>query len=164
LVSERRLHLQLGVGACVASGLLIFLAIPQWVAAPSNIKNIILSPLFWPYALAGCTGVVGLGLIASGLRMPAAADDRPTTPEEGPGALGRLLGMAVIMVMTMYLLPRLGMVWTSMLCFVLTAFLVKTRHPKLAVVCAVVIPLALYAFFAHVAGVAIPQGHFVRLP
>jgi len=32
------------------------------------------------------------------------------------------------------------------------------------VVCAVLIPLVLYVFFAHIAGVAIPQGDFVRLP
>ena len=163
-MSERRLHLQLGVGACVASLFLIFIAIPQWVATPSNIKNIFLSPLFWPLVLAGCTGLVGLGLVVSGLRTPAAPHEGAAVPEEGPGAWVRLLGMGLIMVGTMYLLPRLGMVWTSMLCFVLTAFLVKTRHPVLAVICAIVIPLILYAFFAHVAGVAIPQGDFVRLP
>lgn len=163
-MSERRLNLQLGVGACVASGLLILLAIPQWVAAPSNIKNIILSPVFWPYVLSGCTGVVGLGLIASALRGTDPQEHAAADREEGPGAWVRLLGMALIMVATMYLLPRLGMVWTTMLCFAITAFLVKTRHPVLAVICAVIIPLVLYAFFAHVAGVAIPQGDFVRLP
>jgi len=31
--------------------------------------------------------------------------------------LHQLLGMALIMGGTMYLLPRLGMVWTSVLCF-----------------------------------------------
>ena len=53
---------------------------------------------------------------------------------------------------------------TSMLIFVATALLVRTRHPKTALVCAVIVPLVLYAFFAHVAGVAIPQGNFMRLP
>ena len=68
------------------------------------------------------------------------------------------------MILTMVALPRLGMVWTCMLVFVATAFMFRTRYPKAAVVCAVVVPLVLYAFFAHVAGVAIPQGEFVRLP
>jgi hypothetical protein len=164
-VSERRLQLQLGIGACLASAFLVFVAIPTWVATPSNIKNVFLSPVFWPYVLAGCTGVVGLGLITAGARMAEApAEERADAHDEGMGAWVRLLGMALIMVMTMYLLPRLGMVWTSMLCFAMTAFLVKTRHPVAAMICAVVIPLALYAFFAHVAGVAIPQGDFVRLP
>jgi len=56
------------------------------------------------------------------------------------------------------------MVWTAMIVFLLTAFLFRTRHPITALICAVVIPLALYLFFAKVAGVAIPQGIFVRLP
>jgi len=164
-VSERRLQMQLGIGACLASAFLVFVAIPNWVAAPSNIKNVFLSPVFWPYVLAGCTGVVGLGLIAAGFRMAEGpSEDATEAHDEGMGAWVRLLGMALIMAGTMVLLPRLGMVWTSMLCFALTAFLVKTRHPVAAVICAVVIPLALYAFFAHVAGVAIPQGNFVRLP
>jgi len=76
----------------------------------------------------------------------------------------RLLGMAVIMVLTMIALPTLGMVWTSMLVFLFCAFMFQTRYPKTAIICAVIIPLVLYAFFAHVAGVAIPQGEFVRLP
>ncbi len=157
--------MQLGIGACLASAFLIFAAIPNWVAAPSNIKNILLSPMFWPYVLAGCTGVVGLGLIAAGYRTAEGpSEDFVDAHDEGMGAWVRMIGMALIMVGTMALMPRLGMVWTSMLCFALTAFLVKTRHPVAAVICAVVLPLVLYAFFAHVAGVAIPQGNFVRLP
>jgi hypothetical protein len=157
--------MQLGIGACLASAFLVFVAIPNWVAAPSNIKNVFLSPVFWPYVLAGCTGVVGLGLIAAGFRMAEGLSEE-TAKAHDAGMVGwlRLLGMALIMAGTMFLLPRLGMVWTSMMCFALTAFLVKTRHPVGAVICAIVIPLALYAFFAHVAGVAIPQGNFVRLP
>ena len=69
-----------------------------------------------------------------------------------------------IMIVTMLLLPLLGMVWTSMAVFVATAFLMRTRHPLTAMACAILVPLVLYAFFAHVAGVAIPQGEFVRLP
>ncbi len=72
--------------------------------------------------------------------------------------------MAVITTATVLVMPRLGLVWTAMVTFVATAFLVKTNHPRSALVCAVLIPLVLYVFFAHIAGVAIPQGDFVRLP
>ncbi|MGQ3486317.1 tripartite tricarboxylate transporter TctB family protein [Roseovarius pacificus] len=163
-MTNRTIQLQLGIGACVAALFLIFHAIPAWVSAPSNISNIILSPLFWPYTLAGVTILAGLGLIAAGLRAPS--DDAPVnTPiDDTPAAWVRLASMAAIMTATMFLLPRLGMVWTSMLVFATTAFLFKTRHPLTAMICAVAVPLVLYAFFAHVAGVAIPQGHFVRLP
>ena len=51
-----------------------------------------------------------------------------------------------------------------MVVFFVFALLVRTSHPKTALVAAVAVPLVLYLFFAHVAGVAIPQGDFVRLP
>lgn len=163
-MTNRSVQLQLGLGACIAALFLIFVAIPQWVAAPSNIRNIFLSPLFWPYALAGFTALAGLGLVAAGLRD--SGDETPLNEalEDPARAWVRLAGMAAIMIVIMYLLPRLGMVWTCMLAFAATAFLVRTRHPIAALICAVAVPLVLYAFFAHVAGVAIPQGTIVRLP
>ncbi len=163
-MTERHLQLRLGIFAVLASVFLIFYAIPGWVSSPSNVRNVVLSPLFWPYALAGFTALTGLGLVAAGLRASEAGEPL-NPPSEDPGAAWtRLLVMAGIMGVTMFLLPRLGMVLTSMLVFAATAFLVRTRHPKTALVCAVVIPLLLYAFFAHVAGVAIPQGEVLRLP
>lgn len=163
-MTDRAVQLRLGLAAIVGAAFLALYAIPNWVSAPSNVRNIILSPLFWPYALAGLTAITGAGLLAAGLRTPR--DGPPlNTPSAAPGAAYlRLAGMAVLMVLTMVLLPRLGMVWTTMLLFAATAFLVRTRHPVAAVVCAIVIPLVLYAFFAHVAGVAVPQGEFLRLP
>lgn len=150
--------LALGLGA-----LLLFYLIPVWVSSPSNVRNIVLSPRFWPYALTGFTVLVGLGLLASSRAQDdqTVVNDQIDDPVQG---WARLAAMAVIMVCTMWLLPRLGMVWACMLAFLATAFLMRTRHPKTALICAVTVPLALYAFFAHVAGVAIPQGNFVRLP
>lgn len=141
--------------------------IPRWVSSPSNVSNIILSPTFWPYVLTVLTGLIALGLLLVGWRM---VDNEPVEQEQeqeqssDKAAWMRLLALAVIMGLTMFALPRLGMVWTAMVVFIATAFLFKTRHPIIAIACAVVIPLFLYLFFAHVAGVAIPQGEFVRLP
>lgn len=163
-MTNRSVQLQLGIGACIASLFLIFVAIPGWVASPSNVRNIILSPLFWPYVLAGMTGLAGLGLLAVGWFSEEDGVPLNDSAENPRAAWLRLLGLGAIMIVTMLLLPRIGMVWTSMLAFVATAFTVRTRHPIAAVICAIVIPLVLYAFFAHVAGVAIPQGNFVRLP
>ena len=163
-MTHRSVQLQLGIGACLAALFLVFVAIPTWVAAPSNVANPVLSPVFWPYTLAGFTGLSGLGLIAAGLRSPAGDTAINDPIDDAPQGWLRLAGMAVIMSATMFLLPRLGMVWTCMLAFAATAFLVRTRHPVTAIICAVLVPLVLYAFFAHVAGVAIPQGNVVRLP
>lgn len=163
-MEDRSIQIQLGIGAIAASVFLIAVAIPFWVSSPSNVPNIILSPLFWPNVLSVLTGLIGAGLILTSLaRSRPEASPEPDV-DDRPAAFRRLAIMAVIMAATVLVMPRLGLVWTAMITFVATAFLVKTKHPKAAVVCAVLIPLALYVFFAHIAGVAIPQGDFVRLP
>lgn len=165
-MSLKSLHLRLGIATCLASVFLIFFAIPRFVSSPTNVGNIVLSPLFWPYVLAGLAGLMGLGLLYTSFRAGAEplADEDDQPDPEGAAPWARLAALAVIMILTMYALPRLGMVWASMLAFAACAFLFRTRHPVAALVCAVVVPLLLYAFFAHVAGVAVPQGNFVRLP
>ncbi len=159
----RNLHRQslIGIVAIVASVFLIVVAIPGWVSSPSNVSNIILSPLFWPYTLAGLTGLVGIGMVLTGRHSREDIGEQGTAPA---GGFFRLAAMAAVMVIYMYLLPRLGMVWASMLAFAATAYIVRCSNPRIAAVAAVVVPLLLYAFFAHVAGVAIPQGELVRLP
>lgn len=162
-VSLQDLNTRLGLIALLVAGFLAFIAIPNWVSSPSNVRNIVLSPTFWPYILSGILALTGLGLLVTKNR-PDRSD--PIDEDEGRGTAPwlRLAGLAVIMVLTMYALPRLGMVWTCMLAFAACAFMFRTRYPVTALVCAVVIPLVLYAFFAHVAGVAVPQGEIVRLP
>lgn len=162
-MSPKAIQTRLGAGTCVLALFLAFVGIPKWVSSPSNVGNIVLAPTFWPYVLTAIAGISGVGLIMSGMR-----ETETEMLDDGPEVKGqpwlRLVALAGIMVLTMFGLPRLGMVWTAMLVFAVTAFLFRTRHPRAALVCAVLIPLGLYLFFAHVAGVAIPQGNFVRLP
>lgn len=162
-MTARKMHIQLGIGALALAALLLLYLIPSWVSSPSNVRNIILSPRFWPYALTLFTALTGLGLLLNARAQDDRARVNPPIPDPAMG-WARLAAMAAMMLAIMWLLPRLGMVWTCMLAFAATAFLMRTRHPVTAVVCAVLVPLALYAFFAHVAGVAIPQGELVRLP
>lgn len=161
-MTAKQIQNRLGTGACIAALFLIFIAIPNWVSSPSNVSNIVLSPTFWPYTLSAITGLTGLGLIAAGRRASTKPLDEE--PDGSAQSWTRLAALGAIMIVTMFALPRLGMVWTCMLVFAATAILFKTRHPVTALICAITIPLALYAFFAHVAGVAIPQGNYVRLP
>lgn len=165
-MTTKSLHLRVGIATVLAAVFLAAYAIPHFVFSPSNVRNIILSPAFWPYVLAGLTALVGLGLIATAFLSDLTGFDTEPEIDYSAGAAPwmRLAGLAVIMGLIMLGLPTLGMVWTCMLAFVACAFLFRTRHPVAALVCAVVVPLLLYAFFAHVAGVAIPQGEFVRLP
>ena len=165
-MSQKSLHLRLGIAATLFALFLLFYAIPNFVFAPSNVGNIILSPKFWPYVLTGLTAIVGVSLLFNALTTASNEpfEDEETIHSEGSAPWIRLGALAVIMVLVMVGLPRLGMVWTTMLAFAACAFMFRTRHPIAAVISAVVVPLLLYAFFAHVAGVAIPQGNFVRLP
>lgn len=165
-MTTKSLHLRIGLAAVLGAAFLALYAIPTFVFSPSNVNIIVLAPTFWPYVLSGITALVGLGLIATSFFSDLSGFDTEDTIElsEGPAPWLRLVALAVIMALTMFGLPRLGMVWTCMLAFVACAFLFRTRHPYMALVCAVVVPLLLYAFFAHVAGVAVPQGNFVRLP
>ena len=162
-MSLRVLQLRLGLGACLVALLLVFIAIPTWVSSPSNVSNLVLSPTFWPYTLAALTGLTGIGLILSSRAFSVSRTVYSDEQIDGNPWI-RLAVLAVIMLATMALLPRLGMVWTCIPVFASLALMLKTQHRVIALVCAVVIPLILYAFFAHVAGVAIPQGDFVRLP
>jgi len=157
----RTLQVGLGVAALVIAGILGLVAIPFFVSSPSNVRNIVLSPVFWPYTLTGLTALAGALLILTGWRETDLLEDEDSA---APGAALRLGGLAAIMVAVMLLLPWLGMPLTTMFAFVATAFLYRTRHPVVALICAVLVPLALYAFFAHVAGVAVPQGELIRLP
>lgn len=153
---------QVGIAAIVMAAFLLLVGIPYGVAKPSNIRNIVLSPTFWPQILAGLLALAGIGLLITA---------RSSEPREFEGSLldvgggvSRLAGVAILMGAYYWLIPLLGMVWASMLAFGGVAALVQTRHPLAAAASAVVIPLLLYAFFAHVATVAVPQGEFVRLP
>ena len=118
----------------------------------------------WPWTLSGLTGLVGAGMVFNALREPKPFEPPVSDVTDKRAAWIRLLTIAFVMLLTMLALPRIGMVWTSMLMFAASAFLVRTGHPRTALISAVVVPLVLYAFFAYVAGVAIPQGDFVRLP
>ncbi len=155
-------HRQIGVAAILFAIFLYLVGIPYGVTSPSNVQNIVLSPLFWPRILAALLALGGIGLLLTSRRLD---NENHESFLGGVGGAPIRLGlMAVLMVLYVLAAPVIGMVWTSMLAFAALAFLIKTRHPVAAVLAAVFVPLILYAFFAHVAGVAIPQGDFVRLP
>jgi len=165
-LDDRTINRHLGIGAIAVALLLAGYAIPAWVYSPSNVRNIVLSPLFWPYILTGITALVGLALLAASFRTEPAAPENSEMSAVGDrrSALLRIGLLAVVMVGATFAMPWLGMVWTMMLVFAAVALLVRTAHPVTALIAAVVLPLVLYTFFLHVAGVAIPQGEFVRLP
>ena len=161
-VMTRRAHLHIGVFSILFSAFLYLVGIPHGITSPSNVGNIVLSPLFWPQILAGILAVGGVALVVTSRQFEKGRDRGLLGGIEG-GVL-RLLSMGGLMVVYVLLTPWLGMVWTSMFAFAAVAFLIRTRHKRSAALASVLVPLLLYAFFAHVAGVAVPQGELVRLP
>ena len=151
-----------GLFSLILSLFLFFVAIPFGVTAPSNVTKVVLSPVFWPEVLSILLGITGIALMFAGRTTTdvESEDNEPATK----GSYQRLLLLAVLMCAYIFAIPNLGLVWTSMIAFVALAVLIKSSHPKTAVISAIVIPLILYLFFAHVAGMAIPQGDFLRLP
>jgi hypothetical protein len=151
-----------GLFSLILSLFLFFVAIPFGVTAPSNVTKVVLSPVFWPEVLSILLGITGIALMFAGRTTTdvESEDNEPATK----GSYQRLLLLAVLMCAYIFAIPKLGLVWTSMIAFVALAVLIKSSLPKTAVISAIVIPLILYLFFAHVAGMAIPQGDFLRLP
>ncbi len=159
---SRKSHFQIGIGAIAFAVFLILIGIPYGITSPSNVRFLVLSPVFWPYTLAGLLAIAGLGMVLTSRMLDNQGYESFLAGIEG-GPL-RLALLAVLLVGYVLVMPFLGMVWASMIAFVLLAFLIKTHHPVAAVVAGIAVPLILYAFFAHVAGVAVPQGELVRLP
>lgn len=144
------------------SVLLIVFVIPHWVIKPSNVKILVLSPDFWPYIVAALMLIGGIALLAQYwfiTRAYATIED-----ERVAGGGLRTTLVAVLMVAYYLIIPALGMVWSSVIAYIAFVAIVGLPRKVATVIAAILLPLALYAFFAHAAGVPIPQGKFLNLP
>lgn len=155
----------------MAFGLFVWLvAIPAEITSPSNVPKLVLSPIFWPRIVSWIIIFLGAILTFTQILMPAeASQSTPAAPDEvddDPGLMGwlRLAATGLVMVGLVELTAILGLVWTSMLAFAALSVIIKSSRPVLSLIVAIALPLALYVFFNHVAGVAVPQGQFIRLP
>ena len=165
----------LGLSIIAFAAFISLVAIPYGINSPANVDIIFLSPKFWPLIIAFVVALLGALLVLEHLvsrrnSADTAKSGTETVNEEVAAERSeltpwlRLAGIGALMAGLILATPKLGMVWTSMVCFVLFGVLVRTPRPITTAVVAVVLPLVLYAFFNHVAGVPVPQGDFVRLP
>ena len=154
-------------GAGVALlGLLIFTVLIPWgIDQPGNVEHMALAPDFWPQIIAVIMMVLG---VLQAIR-PAPDDDDDDDEDTGedsgrwlhrvPGlavALGALFGFYV-------LIPTLGMVVPGMAVILGLMAFGGERRWLLAAAVAAGVPLLLYVFFVHVAGIPIPLGVFEAL-
>ena len=150
----------LGVLCSVIAIFLWFYAIPQWVSAPSNVSRLVLSPTFWPLIIAALIGLCGAYLLFIDNRQTADEIESLEQPENRTTGFIRLFMAAVAMVLFLISVETAGF----MILFLVMIFIVTQTISIRFFVIAVILPVALYGFFAHVASVAIPQGEWMQLP
>ena len=151
-----------GVGVALL-GLLIFTVLIPWgIDQPGNVEHMALAPDFWPQIIAVIMMVLG---VLQAVRPVPDDDDEDTGGDSGhwlhrlPGlavALGALFGFYV-------LIPTLGMVVPGTAVILGLMIFGGERRWPLAAAVAAGVPLLLYAFFVHVAGIPIPLGIFEAL-
>lgn len=164
-VIKKDLNFRLGIFSICASVFLFGYAIPNLIYSPSNIKQIVLAPTFWPYIVAFFIALTGIALLFKPADTSEDTDNNSHYDSSNTRkAYTRLFVLGFIMTITMIVISKVGMVWTCMGVFLTLTFYFGTRYKKSALICSILIPMSLYVFFAHVAGVAIPQGEFLRLP
>ncbi|MEM7177031.1 MAG: tripartite tricarboxylate transporter TctB family protein [Pseudomonadota bacterium] len=149
----------------LALAALLFL-IPTGVQAPSTVEQAALSPDFWPKVIAWTT-LVAAGLLlvetlgAARMSAPGPTED-PETSYDHSFVVGLLRALALIVVLFIYsmTLERYGIVVPSIVLLPLIMLFFGERNPLTIGVLSLVLPLALYGFFRHAAGISIPLGVF----
>ncbi len=154
----------IGVGVIALGAALALIGVPEGVVTPRNVRILVLSPAFWPAILAWVMVLLGIVLCVQAWRGKSAAGETGEAAMPSPQGLARLLALGVGSIAFCAFATTLGLVWSSMIAFAAVMLLIGMTHRMAAIILAVLLPLALYAFFAHVALVPIPQGIFVRLP
>ena len=151
----------IGAGVTLLGLLIFFVLIPWGIDRPGNVEHAALAPDFWPQIIA----VTMMALGALQALRPVPDDDDEGGAESGPW-LHRLPGLAAALgaLFGFYaLVPSLGMVVPgAALILGLTVFGGERRW-LLAGAVAAGVPVLLYAFFVHVAGIPIPLGVFETL-
>ncbi|MBU2966764.1 tripartite tricarboxylate transporter TctB family protein [Amphritea sp. 2_MG-2023] len=154
----------LSFGFCLffAALALMFYIIPFAVMTPNNVAHAVLSPKFWPNAIAWMLLLLGGGMLIKAFLY---REEREATTGIAIGKWLRLAVFAAFLAAFYLLLPELGMIWGGSLAYLIFSLLIcRTEHRVAAVCVGLMLPIALYMFFYHIAGVDIPQSDFMRLP
>ncbi|MCQ0988246.1 tripartite tricarboxylate transporter TctB family protein [Jiella marina] len=160
---SRRIEFVLSAFIVVFGLLLCFVAIPLGVDTPSSMRSILLSPAFWPTILA--VGLTAAGVLLGIAQLRRKREDVGDVFEPLVGSeILRLVGFVVLAVIYFEAIAFIGMVWASVLAFAAFVFLTGAPNKIIGLAAALILPILLFAFFYHVAGVNIPQSDVLRLP
>ncbi|MGF1445974.1 MAG: tripartite tricarboxylate transporter TctB family protein [Pikeienuella sp.] len=154
----------LALGTVALALALLSVVIPEGVVVGPGLPWILRGDL-WPTVIASCLLAAGAGLgLATYLADPAPEPGDDATQAASAPGLMRLVGLGAVLLGLAFGVGTFGMVWTSLLGFWAIALLIRARPLWVALLVGALLPLLLYGFFSHFAGVPIPQGIFIRLP
>lgn len=154
----------IGIFAMLMALTLLLYLIPEYVARPQAVRSIVLSPVFWPTVIAWMMLLVGGGIMVS-QHLDRDSEKNVTSCPKTAIVSVRVIMFFVFLAAYYLLIPALGMVWSSSLAFIVFSIVIcGTEYRKTAIVMGLLLPISLYAFFYHVAGVNIPQNEMLRLP
>lgn len=161
---SRRNEIVIGLAVMAISAMVLWWLIPAYVALPRRPPIKALQPSFWPKIICWIMLLCGAALALRAAMTPPPPDAIVEKPTASNGELLRLAVLMVILGGAYFALPVLGMVWVCMVVFIFLVLMTGGKNMAWGIVVSVALPLLLYFFFTKVAGVAIPQGQFVRLP
>ncbi|MDO6564375.1 tripartite tricarboxylate transporter TctB family protein [Amphritea sp. 1_MG-2023] len=158
-------ELYLGFAIFISAILLMIFIIPFAVVTPNHVAHAVLSPSFWPNAIAWMLLLLGGGILIKTALYKENKEKVSSVFNEEVFKWLRLALFASFLAVFYWLLPDLGMIWGSSVAYLIFSLLIcRTQHRVAAVSVGLLLPLGLYVFFYHIAGVDIPQSDFVRLP
>lgn len=156
------LFITLGIGTA-------FALIPNGVVVPGSVEIPALSPDFWPYMITWGVIISSAFLLLESLmlKVPAADDDdEETETQYNLATLPATLRM-VILIFALFLfyfaLTTVGIVAGSIVLMMAMMLYFGERNWKYILPLSILIPIGLYLFFLHVAGIPMPLGMFESL-
>lgn len=146
----------------------IFALIPSGVIVPGSVQISALSPDFWPYTIAWGVVISSCFLLLETfmLKVPEGDEDASEDAEYKLATLPATLRI-VILIFALFLfyfaLTTVGIVAGSVVLMPAMMLYFGERQWKYIIPLSILIPIGLYLFFLHVAGIPMPLGIFETL-
>lgn len=156
-----RNDLILGGAVIAVAAAVAFVLAPHAIVRPQGTESRALAPDFWPLVILGMAALAGAGIAGAAL-VQRPGEDRAapaeSAPAAGPGGPLRVAAVFAGLVGFYFMVPLVGMAGAAIVLALFLMCLGERPNWAVALPTAVLLPLALYLFFAKVAKVPIPLG------
>lgn len=153
---------------CLMAGIIALTwVIPTAVQIPSTVKQVALSPDFWPriivvIAILASAALLMEALIIKQKHLPDPSEDAELEIDEWRG-LCRVALLIAALFAFYFSLPTMGIVAASIVLILVMMLFFGERKSLILVCVSFGLPVLLYLFFYHVASVALPVGFLTFL-